>query len=271
MQVVTLTLEDRVRALHDLEEQVAGRPSARADLALAGQLDVRAVLDTGRDPYLDRPPGPHPAVAVALRAGPDQHGAVPAAAGADPGHHDLADERAGDLAHLAAAAADVTGLRVGAWRGALTGAGGADHGRVHGEFPGGTERALGEVQLDPDRRVTAALRAAARAAARGAAAGRAEELVEQVVQGIEPRAERAGPGARRARGERVHAHVVHPALVGVGQHLVRLGDLLEPLLGLRVGVHVRVQLAGQPPVGPLDLVLGRVAADLEQRVVVGGH
>src|SRR6266487_36889 len=150
--IVTLPLEDGVRALHDLEEQVAGRPPARADLAFAGQLDVRAVLDAGRDPHLDRPPGPHPAVAVALRAGPDQHGAVPTAARADPGHHHLADERAGDLAHLAAAAADVTGLRVGARRGALTGAGGTDHGRVHGQFPGGAERALGELQLDPDRR-----------------------------------------------------------------------------------------------------------------------
>src|SRR5437667_9984217 len=75
VQVVTLPLEDGVRALHDLEEQVAGRAAAGADLALAGQLDMRAVLDTGRDPYLDRPPGPHPAVAVALRAGPDQNGA----------------------------------------------------------------------------------------------------------------------------------------------------------------------------------------------------
>src|SRR6516225_4650413 len=120
VQVVALPFEDRVRALHDLQEQVTGRAAARADLARAGQLDVGAVLDASRDPHLDGPPGPHPAVAVALRAGTDQHGAVSAATRADPGHHYLADERAGDLAHLAAAAADVTGLRVGARRGALT-------------------------------------------------------------------------------------------------------------------------------------------------------
>src|ERR1700730_879826 len=192
VQVIALPLEDGVRTLDDLQEQVAGRAAAGADFALAGQLDVRAVLDARRDPHLDRPSGPHPAVAVALRAGPDQHGAVPAAAGADPGHHHLADERTGDLADLAAAAADVTGLRVGARRGALTGAGGADHGRVHGEFPGGADRPLGGLQLDPDRRVAAALRAAARPAARRAAAGRAEELVKQVIQRIEPSAERTG-------------------------------------------------------------------------------
>ena len=33
----------------DLQEQVTGRPAAGADLALAGQLDVRPVLDAGRD------------------------------------------------------------------------------------------------------------------------------------------------------------------------------------------------------------------------------
>src|ERR1039457_7089140 len=80
MQVVALPLEDFVRALHDLEEQVTRRPAARADFALAGQLDVRAVLDPGRDPHLDGAPGPHPAVAVALGAGPDQHGAESAPA-----------------------------------------------------------------------------------------------------------------------------------------------------------------------------------------------
>src|SRR5260370_29731 len=79
----------------------------------------------------------------------------------------------------AAPAADGTGLRVRARRGPVAGAGGADHGRVHGELTGGAERALGKVELDPDRGVAAALRAAPRAARRGTAAGRAEELVEQ--------------------------------------------------------------------------------------------
>ena len=54
----------------------------------------------------------------------------------------------------------------------------------------------------------------------------------------------------------------------IAQDLVGLGNLLEPLLGLRIGVHVRVKLPRQPPVGPLDFVLRRVTADLEQGIVV---
>jgi hypothetical protein len=217
------------------------------------------------------PPGPTSPSPASWMCVPSSTPAVSAAARADPGHHHLADEGAGHLAHFAAPAADVTGLRVGARRGALTGTGGADDGRVHGEFPGGAERALGELQLDPDCGVAATLRSAPRPAGRCAAARRAEELVEQVVQRVVPLAERAGPGTRRARGERVDAHVVHPALLGIRQHLVRLGDLLEPLLRVRIGVHVRVQFPGQPPVGSLDLVLRRVPADLEQTVVVRRH
>ena len=59
--------------------------------------------------------------------------------------------------------------------------------------------------------------------------------------------------------------------VGVGQHVVRLVDLLEPLLGGRVLVHVRVVAAGQLAVGPLDLVGVGGARDPEDLVVVTGH
>src|SRR5207244_1924217 len=63
--------------------------------------------------------------------------------------------------------------------------------------------------------------------------------------------------------------VVLAALGWVRERLVRGGDLLEPLLGLGVGVHVRVMLAGELPVGPLDLVIGGVGGDTEDRVQVG--
>src|SRR6202012_2435131 len=188
VQVVALALEDRVRPLGDLQEQVAGRATARADLTLTRQLDVRAVLDAGRDAHLDRPAGADPPVAVALRAGPGQQRAVAAAARAGPGGHDLAQERPGDLADLAAAAADVTGLRVGAGRGALTGTGRADHRGVHGQLAGRPERALGQVQLDPDRRVAAGAGPAARAAGRRSPGAGAEERVHDVAE-REPRPE----------------------------------------------------------------------------------
>ncbi len=79
------------------------------------------------------------------------------------------------------------------------------------------------------------------------------------------------PAPAPAGGERVAAHVVHLALVGVLEDLVGLVDLLELLLRLRVRVDVRVQFAGQPAVGALDLILRGVAPHAEQRVIVLSH
>src|SRR5262249_6735489 len=45
VQVVGVALEDRVRPLDDLQEQVNWRSTARTDLPLAGQLDGRAVRE----------------------------------------------------------------------------------------------------------------------------------------------------------------------------------------------------------------------------------
>ena len=59
--------------------------------------------------------------------------------------------------------------------------------------------------------------------------------------------------------------VVLGALLGVGEHVVRLVDLLEALLGRLVArVHVRVVLAGELPEGRLDLLLGGVLLDAER-------
>src|SRR6185312_608199 len=266
MEIVALALEDRVRPLHDLEEQVAGRPAAGADLPLARELDMRPVLDARRDPDLDGTAGAYPAVRVALGAWPPDDGAVAAAGGTRPGGHHLAEEGPGDLAYLAPARAHVAGLGMGPGRGALARAGRADHGGVHHQLPGRPERAFGEVEVDPDGGVAAPAGAAARPPR--ARAG-AEERVHDVAEG-EPSAEPArpaGPG-RPGPGERVGPEVVHLALFRVGEHLVGLRDLLEPLLGLRVRVDVRVQLPGEPAVSLLDLVRARVAADAEYPVVV---
>ncbi len=87
--------------------------------------------------------------------------------------------------------------------------------------------------------------------------------------------ENPAPRRRRAAAavaERVTAEVVHLALLGVRQHLVGRGDLLEALLRLGVRVDVGVQLPGQPAVGLLDLVgRRRLAADAEECVVVTGR
>src|SRR6266480_2994725 len=263
VEIIALALEDRVRPLDDLQEQVAGWPAPGADLPLARELDVGAVLDARRDPDLDGAARAHPAVRVAFGARPTDDRAVAAAGRARPGGHHLAEEGPGDLAHLAASGAHVAGLGVRAGRGALARAGGAHHGRVHHQFPGRPERALGEVEIHPDGGVAAPAGTAARPS--GPRAG-AEERVHDVAErepGAEP-ARTGGPGP----GERVRTEVVHLPLLGVGGHLVGLRDLLEPLLGLRVRVDVRVQLPGEPAVGLLDLVGARVAADSEDPVII---
>src|SRR5215467_386995 len=266
VQVVGLALEDRVRALDDLEEEVTRRATARADLALAGQLDVGAVLDPRGDPDLDGAPGADPAVGVTFRAGPPDDRAEPAAGRARPRGHHLSEERAGDVADLATAAADVTGLRVGARRGALTGAGRADHRGVHGQVPGRAERALGQVEIHPYGGVPAPPGPAARAT--GGRTG-PEKRVHDVAE-REPGTEAARPGRTGPR-QRVHAHVVHLALLGIGEHLVGLRDLLEPLLRGDVGVDVRVQFAGEPAVRLLDVLLAGVPRHTQGGVIVAGH
>src|SRR6516225_2835829 len=267
VQVVGLALADRVRPLDDLQEQVTRRAAARPDLPFAGQLDVGPVLHPGGNTDLDGAPGPDPAVAVAFGAGPPDDGAEPAARRARPRRHHLTEERPRDVADLAAAAAHVARLRVGARRRALTGTGGADHRGVHDQVPGRAERAFGQVELHPDGRVPAPPGPAARAVLRRAGA---EEGVHDVAERESGSTEAAR--ARGARpGERVGAEVVHLALLGIREHLVGLGDLLEPLLRAFVGVDVGVQFPGEPPVRLLDVVRARVPRHAQGGVVVVGH
>ena len=61
------------------------------------------------------------------------------------------------------------------------------------------------------------------------------------------------------RRKSVAEAVVAAACLRIRQHVVRLVDLLEPLLGRRVPVHVRVVGPGQPPVGACDLLRAGVA------------
>src|ERR1039458_2257322 len=63
--------------------------------------------------------------------------------------------------------------------------------------------------------------------------------------------------------------VIGLALLGVAEHLVGLGELLEPGLGILAAlVDVGVVLPGQLAEGSLDLLLRRRAGDAEGRVVI---
>ena len=89
-------------------------------------------------------------------------------------------------------------------------------------------------------------------------AAAAEERVEDVGEGAEAlEVRRVAAGAQAL----VAVAVVGRAALGVGEHLVGLGRLLELLLGLGVvGVDVGVQLAREPAEGLLDLGLVGAAA-----------
>ena len=95
-----------------------------------------------------------------------------------------------------------------------------------------------------------------------------------------PRRGRRGCRSRSCRAEAAAAQALVPVAVvelarlRVREHLVRLGDLAEALLGVGCVGDVRVQLAREPAERLLDLGLVRVAADAQHLVVVAlrrGH
>src|SRR5262249_24302139 len=59
----------------------------------------------------------------------------------------------------------------------------------------------------------------------------------------------------------------------IGQHVVGLGDFLEPVFGGRIGVDIRVIRARKLPVSPLDIFLPGIPRDTQDlvEVAVVGH
>ncbi len=122
------------------------------------------------------------------------------------------------------------------------------------------EGGLGQRHLEVDDGVGPLLRAppAGPAAPELVAEERAEDVAE----------------AAEGRGALVAVAVVARPPVLVGQHLVGLVDGPELLPGRAVGAgDVRMEPAGEPAVGPLDLLRRRPSGDTEHVVVValGGH
>ena len=110
-------------------------------------------------------------------------------------------------------------------------------------------------------------------AAEAAAENVAEAAAENVTEDIAEAAEAAKPGAAGAAGGRVERRmaelVILRALVGIGQHLVGLVDLLEALLAFFIArMQVRVVGLGQLAVGFFDLVLGCAFFDTEHFIII---
>jgi hypothetical protein len=93
----------------------------------------------------------------------------------------------------------------------------------------------------------------------------AEEGGEDVREAAEVEVPRLEAAAAQAG---VAEPVVELAALRVGEHLVGLCDLPEPLLRVREPADVGMQLAREPPERALDLLLGGRARQTEDLVVV---
>src|SRR5882757_6148230 len=256
--------------------------TTQAGLALSGQPDALAILDTGRDPHIDCASAGRHARAFALLAGVLDDRAAATAFGArfgEPERTLIAADHTGPVA-----------VRADLWAGARTcPAAMAIRARRRAGEPQRHRHALGglhERQLGFGLQIVAAARPA-RARLRATAEQSAEQVadvrtaglpgrVEQVVQvelgaigteSAEVVAVEAAPAESAAR-EQPSGFVVFLALSRIRQHTVRLGHRLESLGGTRLGVGVGMKIAGQLPVGPLDLVGAGVRGDAELLVEV---
>src|SRR5579862_344242 len=259
-QLRAVALQSRMRRNVDGDVEAARRPAVAPDLALVRQPDLVALVDAGRDRDAQAPLPLDAALALAGLAGrlDDRPVAPTARARRDVDH--LAEHRLADAADLTATVALRAGRRCRAGLRAAPGA----------RLAAGQDREL-DLLLGPENRVlegdpevVAQVRAAGRTSSPRRGRVPPEERVEDVGEAAEARRRVADVG----RAEQV---IALPAL-GVGQDLVGLVDLLEPLLGSRVLVHVRMPLLGEAPERLLDVRVARTAFDAEHRVVVeGGH
>jgi len=232
--------------------QIAGRTVALARLALAAQPDLRAVIHAGRDRHgqLARPL--HDAGPGALLARRVDDFAAPVAARALGHVHHAAQERLPDLAHLAGAVTVGAGARAGAHFGAAAVAHVTRVAALDLDINVGPKDRLFEL----DREIVAQIAPLHRPgpAAAGAHAEPAEELLENLVEARESPAEPPEAARHPAVHTGMAEAVVGRALVVVGEHAVRLVDLLEAFFGVRCIAHVGVILARQAAKRAFDVV-----------------
>ena len=165
-------------------------------------------------------------------------------------------------AHLATAVAGGAGIELAIFR---TGAVARLAGGQRGQFDALLD--AGDGLLEIELHHIAHVRAAARTARGAAAKDVAENVAENVADVVEARSGIATAHSVFERGMPVL--VVHAAFAAVGQHFVGFLALLELLerIGIR-GIAVRVVLHRAAAIGLLQLVLGRVACDAEDLVVI---
>ena len=271
MQVVAVALEELVGGDAHGDDEVAGRRTLHACLAEAVDAQLLAVANALGNLHRDTLAVGHAALTLALgtRVVDDRAGAVAGGTGARRLHVAQEGVLHGDDApgavtllagHFLAVLAQTRAVAIGARRQAVVN----DLLLLAG-------RRLFQRDADAHAHVAAVLAHLAAACGRAAEEGgediahAAEAATEQVLE-IDADAAVGAAAARRA-GNRAKA-VVLGLLLGVGQHVVGLVQLLELVFGIRCLVHVRVQLPRPVAKCFLDLGFGGVAGDAEDFVEV---
>ncbi len=264
MQVVPVADEARVGANAHDDECVAAVSALEACVPLAPDPDPLAVVDACGHLDLERALYDATTLAVAVIARRIEHAAEAAALGASLLMDELPEDVLRDPPHEPGAAAG------GALPGTRARLGSASRAALarNPNLDGNRRREAGErfIQVDLDDGVE--IGAAGRPT--GARRGSTEEiLAEERGKDVREVAEVRKAGLEASAPEaRVPEAVVQRAALRIREHLVRLGNLPEALLGVRRGRHVRMELACEGAKRLLDLDLGGTALDAEDLVVV---
>ena len=229
-----------------------------------GQPQGRTVLDAGR--HLDGEGGllHAPPFAAAVGTGARDHFTGAATTRAGDARHHLTEQRLTHPAQFTGPFAVDTHDGLGARGCAAAPAGGTRHGQPDRELLAAPEDGFGELEAETDLCVRPGLGASPAGAH---PRHLTEERLEDVAQPcLEAETSRTGLRAEDALGP---VPVVAGASLGITEHFVGHGHLLEARLGLGVAViGIGVQLAGPGPVRALDLLVAGVAPHPEQLVEV---
>ena len=276
-QVVAVADQFRIGFLLDDDLQVAVHAALTGRIALAGDREDHPLAHTGRDLDLDDLLAAQRSFALALVARRRDHLARAAARRADALSLHPSEEgvfHARNVSRSVAGRAGCIGVCIlGTRAAALV----ARHGLVDLEFLGDARGDLGKRQPNPHTDVRPAVDAARAASRRAESAAEVSaediaELREDVLHGESPAAETSeasGTAACRAAHSGVSELVVTGPLVGIRQHVIGFGGLLELLFGLLVpGVFVRVVFDRGLSVGLLDLVGVGISLDAEHFVII---
>ncbi len=262
VQIDSIAFVSLVRLHPDFYVQIAGRNSSFTGLALTGHPKPRPVGHPGRNLHRDGPIILHGTVPAAFRTGiDDQLTTAPTAVARNDGHHGP-KHRPPRHSNRPGTAAVGTHFRHRPGCGAPTRARPAIYPPLEVDRGAGTERGLGEIDLDRHQHISASLRGVTPGGSEQTRISehRSQEVVEcpqirEQIPDVDP----------------IPA-IVPAAPLRVGQHLVGLGDLTEPRFGGRVvRVGVRVAFTGEAAERLLDLLCGRIASDAQRCVVVRRH